>query len=248
MIRKTHPHLLIILFSLVLAACANTEAAIATGIAQTQQISRLETAAAGGASTPTPQATEEPAATEESAASGIVTKQDLNMRAGDSTAYGIMTVIPGGETVEVIGINQAGTWYQVLYHNAVGWISVDFTTGRLRPICPWQRLPPSRNLPAVAVEGAETTVIPSRLTSAMMARAKRFRGSLLQATRTMSLCFSKALAGAWTPATCGYNCTARPARMRLSSARASRAPIIATNAMVTGIIRLKKAMINWLSA
>lgn len=61
--------------------------------------------------------------------SQVTTKQDLNMRAGDSTAYGVMTVIPGGEAVQVIGINQAGTWYQILYHEAVGWISVDFTNG-----------------------------------------------------------------------------------------------------------------------
>ncbi len=59
----------------------------------------------------------------------VTTRQDLNMRAGDSTAYGVMTVIPGGQTVEVIGINQAGTWYQIRYHGAIGWLAVDFTEG-----------------------------------------------------------------------------------------------------------------------
>lgn len=63
------------------------------------------------------------------AGADVTTRQDLNMRSGDSTAYGVMTVIPGGQTVEVIGINQAGTWYQIRYHDAIGWIAVDFTTG-----------------------------------------------------------------------------------------------------------------------
>jgi len=128
MIRKSLAVVPTILFSLALAACANAEAAIATGIAQTQQISQLQTAAAGAASTATlPSAGESP--TETSSTPVVTTNQDLNMRAGDSTAYGVMTVIPGGEAVQVIGINPAGTWYQILYHDAVGWISVDFTTG-----------------------------------------------------------------------------------------------------------------------
>lgn len=113
--------------SLALTACAGTESAIATGIAQTQQISQLETAAAAPDT-----AAPEPSATVQ-AGSGttqaITTKQDVNMRAGDSTAYGVMTVIPGGEPLQVTGINQAGTWYLVLYHDAVGWVSVDFTNG-----------------------------------------------------------------------------------------------------------------------
>ena len=117
---------LIVLISLALVACGNTEAAIATGIAQTQQISQLETAAAGPASTSTTVPALEGTAESENT---VTTNQDLNMRAGDSTAYGVMTIIPGGETVQVIGINQAGTWYQVLYHEAVGWISVGFTSG-----------------------------------------------------------------------------------------------------------------------
>ena len=118
----------LVLVSVVLAACgADTESAIATGIAQTQQISQLETAAAApDTAAPEPSAT---VPAETGTTQVITTKQDVNMRAGDSTAYGVMTVIPGGESLQVTGINQAGTWYQVLYHDAVGWVSVDFTTG-----------------------------------------------------------------------------------------------------------------------
>ncbi|MEX1248926.1 MAG: SH3 domain-containing protein [Anaerolineales bacterium] len=124
------PLVLFVLFLFLAAACGpSTESAIATGIAQTQQISELQTAAAGAASTATPAAPPTAAEATETASPEVKTSRDLNMRAGDSTAYGIMTVIPGGESVHVIGINAAGTWYQVSYHDAVGWISVDFTTG-----------------------------------------------------------------------------------------------------------------------
>ena len=46
---------LVTLLSLVFTACGGTESAIATGIAQTQQISQLETAAAAP-DTPAPEA------------------------------------------------------------------------------------------------------------------------------------------------------------------------------------------------
>ena len=52
---KTSYAILIFAFTLLLVACGggtDTESAIATGIAQTQQISALETAAAGGAPAP----------------------------------------------------------------------------------------------------------------------------------------------------------------------------------------------------
>lgn len=125
---------LLVILALALTACGgSTQSAIETGIAQTQQISALETAAAdlGEASatpTPLPSATSaEVGVTEQ--ASQVTTKQDVNMRAGDGTAYGVMTVIPGGEVLTITGINAAGTWYQVSYHNATGWVSVDFTNG-----------------------------------------------------------------------------------------------------------------------
>jgi len=119
---------LLVLGAFLLQACGpDAQAAIATGIAQTQQISQLETAAAGGS-----QATQEVQASVTEASSATVevtTVRDVNMRAGDGTAYGIMTVIPGNTTVPVTGVNADGTWYQVEYHGAVGWISTMYTTG-----------------------------------------------------------------------------------------------------------------------
>lgn len=116
----------LVLLALALAACGpSTESVIATGIAQTQQISQLETAAAGGNATSTPLAQQ--TATE--ATQQVTTSRDVNMRSGDSTAYGVMTVIPGGQTVDVLGINAAGTWLQVRYASATGWISIAFIEG-----------------------------------------------------------------------------------------------------------------------
>jgi hypothetical protein len=124
---------LIIFLGLVLTACAgvDTDAVIATGIAQTQQISQLETAAAGNnaTDTPEPSATAEGAAAEEGAVSEVTTNQDVNMRSGDGTGYGVMTVIPGGEILQITAINPEGTWYQVAYHNASGWVATSVTTG-----------------------------------------------------------------------------------------------------------------------
>lgn len=61
----------------------------------------------------------------------VVTIQDINMRAGDSTAYGVMTVIPGNTSVQVTGKNGDGSWYQVFYHDATGWISAAYTEGEV---------------------------------------------------------------------------------------------------------------------
>lgn len=126
MLRKLVLTVAIQVLALGLAACGpSTESVIATGIAQTQQISQLETAAAGNNATSTPV----PQQTPTTATPQVTTSRDVNMRAGDSTAYGVMTVIPGGQTVDVLGINAAGTWLQVRYANATGWISINFIEG-----------------------------------------------------------------------------------------------------------------------
>ncbi|MBX3049533.1 MAG: SH3 domain-containing protein [Anaerolineales bacterium] len=114
---------------LLLAACGgNTDAAIATGIAQTQQISSLETAAAGAQATPEP--TQAPTEAEATPVP-ITTSRDVNLRTGDSTAYPVITVVSGGETLQLTGVNQAGTWYQVSFRNTSGWISADFIEGEI---------------------------------------------------------------------------------------------------------------------
>lgn len=114
---------------LAVSGCGdNVDEAIATGIAQTQQISQLETAAAGAqaSSEPTQQPTEP-----EATPVPITTSRDVNLRSGDSTAYPVITVVSGGEVLELTGVNQAGTWYQVRFRNTSGWISADFIEGEV---------------------------------------------------------------------------------------------------------------------
>jgi hypothetical protein len=127
-IRRTF--LIVFVFgALLLQACgADAGDAIATGIAQTQQISQLQTEAAGG-SQPEQQAQDSATVAPVVASVEVTTSRDVNMRSGDSTAYDVMTVIPGGETVTVTGVSADGSWYQVEYHGAVGWISAAFTNG-----------------------------------------------------------------------------------------------------------------------
>jgi hypothetical protein len=92
-------------------------------------------------------ATDEPVveeAAETAPASVFVTMiQDLNMRAGDSTSHGIMTVVPGGTSVEVLGKNSAGTWYQINYNDNIGWVSVAYTEGEVPGDLPVVQAPPA---------------------------------------------------------------------------------------------------------
>lgn len=110
-------------FTIWVYGCGGNTQAIQTGIAQTQQISALETAAAGNGGS------QQNADTTAAISAEVTTVRDLNMRFGDSTQYDIMTVIPGGEKVQVIGINADGAWFQVSYNNGIGWISSQYVEG-----------------------------------------------------------------------------------------------------------------------
>ncbi len=133
----------IVLLALLLGACGggqDTEAAIATGIAQTLQISQLETAAAdnnGG------QATQAPSG-EATAESGEPTStlvptlgmayvsvtQDTNCRSGPSVAYRLITTITAGQEVEVIKTFSASDYVVIKNPNAAGdcWLWLRYAT------------------------------------------------------------------------------------------------------------------------
>ncbi|MCW5875653.1 MAG: SH3 domain-containing protein [Anaerolineales bacterium] len=72
----------------------------------------------------------------------VRTIQDVNMRAGDGTAYDVVTVIPGGAAVQVLGKNGDGSWLQVLYNGATGWVSTPFTEGEVPDNVPVVQAPP----------------------------------------------------------------------------------------------------------
>lgn len=51
----------------------------------------------------------------------------LNLRQGPGTSYNVVTVMPGGATVSIMGEPQGG-FYPVSFHGSTGWASGDFLT------------------------------------------------------------------------------------------------------------------------
>jgi hypothetical protein len=126
---------LAILLSVALAACggADTDSAIATGIAQTQQISALETAAAGGAAAPAEDDAPDSADNQEDAAPTetptitqtptpdipqVSVSQDTNCRTGPAVYYGYRTTVNPGQVLEVVGVHAQGNDYVIVDYGA----------------------------------------------------------------------------------------------------------------------------------
>jgi hypothetical protein len=88
----------------LLSACGglDVQSGIETGIAQTQQVSKLQTAGAPGEALPT---ATEPVAAEDTPSIPLVSVSvDTNCRTGPRSDYGHLTTIPVGVEVEVIAI------------------------------------------------------------------------------------------------------------------------------------------------
>lgn len=49
---------------------------------------------------------------------------DLNMRTGPGTNYGVVTVVPDGDTVDIL--NCDGGWCRVRYAGRTGWVSASY--------------------------------------------------------------------------------------------------------------------------
>ncbi len=54
------------------------------------------------------------------------TASSLNMRTGAGTSSSVITTIPQGSTVAVIGFNSEGTWANIIYNNTEGWVSKSY--------------------------------------------------------------------------------------------------------------------------
>ena len=52
---------------------------------------------------------------------------DLNFREGPGLRWEVLTVIPGGETIPVIGRTASTGWIQVIYDGQLGWIATQYT-------------------------------------------------------------------------------------------------------------------------
>ena len=50
----------------------------------------------------------------------------LNMRSAPNTSSDIIVSIPKGTTVAIIGVNEDGSWANVLYNGQVGWLSISY--------------------------------------------------------------------------------------------------------------------------
>jgi hypothetical protein len=108
----------VLLVCLLLTSCSNVDAAIATGIAQTEQIRDLQTRAAGGG---LPAATETPAADAtdeelifEPTGVGISVTAETNCRKGPSTAFAQVFTLKPGEEAEVVGKNTPTNYWIII--------------------------------------------------------------------------------------------------------------------------------------
>jgi len=94
--------LLLVLSTLLVQACGpDTQAAIATGIAQTQRISALETAAAGGGGG-APAEEGQPSDTPGPSVAFVSVTTDTHCRSGPRLDYSLLTTINVGQQVEVL--------------------------------------------------------------------------------------------------------------------------------------------------
>jgi hypothetical protein len=121
---------LALLLSMALAACGggtDTDSVIATSVAQTQQISALETAAAGGSANQgddnadapadaTELPTETPTITETATPDipQLTLSQATNCREGPAVYYGYITTIQAGELMQVVGVHAQGNDYVIV--------------------------------------------------------------------------------------------------------------------------------------
>lgn len=58
----------------------------------------------------------------------LVTRANLNVRAGAGTQFPVMTVISRGRSAQILGRNSNSTWWQVNYEGTVGWVHGGFVT------------------------------------------------------------------------------------------------------------------------
>lgn len=73
-----------------------------------------------------PEPTEAPI--EEPSGATATFNQDLNVRGGPGTAYPVQEALPGGTVADIIGQNDAGTWWLISYDGKTGWVSIPYTT------------------------------------------------------------------------------------------------------------------------
>ena len=129
-IRRIFPIFLVVAALLLQACGPETQIIINTAIAQTQQISELETAAAaagggGGQAQPAATDTPQPGETGQPTQTSTITptftpsipyvsvSQDTNCRSGPASSYGYVTTVTGGQQMQVLKVYN-GTDYVIV--------------------------------------------------------------------------------------------------------------------------------------
>jgi hypothetical protein len=139
--------------------------AIATGLPQP-----TPTTAATPPATPTTAATQPPTATPIPGATAtprpanfaVVATGGLNFRTGPSVAFPVISALPGGTGVTVLGRNASGDWLYVRLNNGEdGWLAARFTdfTGTV-PVVATQAPPPTPVAPTATATAPATTATP----------------------------------------------------------------------------------------
>ena len=109
-----------------------------------------------------PNVTVVPAATQDPTLA-VVTAPALNVRAGPSTAYAVITTVPAGTVLVVIGRNEANTWLAVrLEDGTEGWVTRSLTNYfNIAPVVLTAEPPPAPTpLPGVtATPTPDTTIV-----------------------------------------------------------------------------------------
>jgi uncharacterized protein YraI len=60
----------------------------------------------------------------------VTTVANVNLRGGPNTAHGILTVIPRGRIVPIVGRVADNSWWQVNYNGTVGWVSAMYAVAQ----------------------------------------------------------------------------------------------------------------------
>jgi hypothetical protein len=69
----------------------------------------------------------EPAPVEEDLPCMVLASTRINIRSGPGTNYGVLDVLPLGETVPVTGRNDETTWWQIQFNTRSGWVFAELT-------------------------------------------------------------------------------------------------------------------------
>ncbi|MBL8092486.1 MAG: SH3 domain-containing protein, partial [Anaerolineales bacterium] len=54
------------------------------------------------------------------------TTTQINVRVETTTASASLGVVPAFSTIQIIGKESSGNWYQVIYENGIGWVRAEF--------------------------------------------------------------------------------------------------------------------------